>query len=163
MLKIINTACIYASTDKVWSALSELENVSLWAEPILEAFCTSENQSGVGVTRICKLKGGMTIREKWIEWEEGKQFTYIGEGMPMIKSAKNRWSVIDEGNNMTLLKSEAEIELKGGLVGRLLEIPMGVAMKRMGPQALSGFKYWVENGRPFEGQHSKLKAAPAFC
>ena len=161
MLKFENTACIEASRETVWNALADLEKVSWWAEPVLEAHCDNAN-GGVGALRVCKLKGNMEIRERWTAWEPGESFTYIGEGMPLVQFAKNTWS-IHEQNGMILVKSRAEFTFKGGLMGRLLEIPMGLMMKRMGPQALAGLKYWVENGCAYKGDMSKLPLAPVSC
>lgn len=162
MIRLVNSACIESSMEAVWRALSNLENVTLWAEPILEAYCSGETKRGVGAVRVCKLKGNMTIKEKWITWDEGHSFSYVGDGMPLIKSAKNTWSIKNE-NGKTLLVSEAEIEFKGGLFGKLLEFMMASAMRRMGPPTLAAFKYWVEHGRPFEGKHSSLPIAPVTC
>ena len=162
MIRIINTVCIEASMETVWKALSNLENVTLWAEPILEAHCSGVARRGVGAERICKLRGNMTIHEKWISWDEGNSFSYIGYGMPLIKSAKNTWSIKSE-NGKTLLTSDAEIEFKGGIFGKLLEFATATAMRRMGPPTLAAFKYWAENGRPYEGKHSSLPISPVIC
>ena len=162
MIRMTNSACIESSVEAVWNALADIENVTLWAEPILEAHCSSDAKRGIGAVRVCKLKGNMTIQEKWVAWDEGNSFTYIGYGMPLIKSAKNTWSVKRE-NGKTLLTSQAEIECKGGIFGKLLEFVLGSAMRRMGPPTLAAFKYWVENGRPFEGKHSSLPIAPVAC
>lgn len=162
MIRIVNSVCIEASSDSVWQALSNLESVTLWVEPILEARCSGVTRRGVGAERVCRLKGNMTIHEKWISWNEGNSFSYIGYGMPLIKSAKNTWSIKNE-NGKTLLTSDAEIEFKGGIFGRLLEFAMESVMRRMGPPTLSAFKYWVENGRPYEGKHASLPKAPITC
>ena len=162
MIRLANSVCIEASVEVVWKALADIENVTLWVEPILEASCSGDVKRGVGAERICKLKGNMTIREKWIHWDEGKSFAYIAHGLPFMNSAKNMWSIKKE-NDKTLLTSEAEIEFKGGVFGKLLEFIFEPAMRRMGSPALAAFKYWVENGHPFEGKHSALPIAPASC
>lgn len=64
---------------------------------------------------------------------------------------------------MCLVKSCAEFTFKGGFFGRLLEFPMGIIMRKMGPQALAGLKYWIEYGRPYEGNDSKLPIAQISC
>lgn len=164
MIKLVNCVGIDASAEAVWKALSDLESVTLWVEPIVEAYCSGDTKRGVGATRACKLKGNMTIREEWIAWDEGNTFTYVGYGMPFIKSAKNTWSVRKSSEDgQTLLMSEAEIEFKGGALGKLLEFVMGSAMRRIGPRTLAAFKYWVENGHPFKGRHSSLQIIPVAC
>lgn len=164
MIKLVNCVGIDASAEAVWKALSDLENVTLWAEPIVTAHCSGDTKRGVGVTRVCTLKGNMTIREKWIAWDEGSSFTYVGYGLPLIKSAKNTWSFRGSSDgSQTLVMSEAEIEFKGRALGKFLEFAMGSAMRRLGPRTLAAFKYWVEKGRPFEGKHSSLPIITVAC
>lgn len=161
-MKAISSVCINASTAKVWELLSDIEKVSIWAEPVLEAKCTSPSNVGVGAERVCKLKGNMQVKETWVGWNEGKSFTYVAEGIPFTKSAKNTWSIEDE-NGITLLTSVAEIEFKKGILGYLMAAVMKLAMKRQAPQALATFKYWVENGTPYTGKPSALKLGPTRC
>jgi hypothetical protein len=102
------------------------------------------------------------IRERWVTWDEGHSFTYEGFGIPMMKHAANRWSVLPHGER-SLLTSEAELELKGGVLGRLLEPLVGPLLRRMAPNALAGFKYLVEHGQPYNGKASELPRVPATC
>jgi hypothetical protein len=97
-----------------------------------------------------------------VAWEEGVSFTYESSDAPMMKLARNRWSVRAEGNR-TLVISEAEMEFRGGLFGRLLGwifVPLlGVLL----PNPLAKFKFWVEHGRPFQGKASSLPTPNALC
>ena len=161
MLTIENSACIAASIEQVWGALADLEKVSVWAGPILHARCEGSAE-GVGALRVCQLKGNVEIRERWTRWVPGASFTYVGEGMPMVECATNTWSVREE-NGKVRVTSVAEITFKWGLLGRLLEVPMGAMMKRVGPRALAGLKFWIETGRPFDGDDADLPLAPVTC
>jgi hypothetical protein len=80
----------------------------------------------------------------------------------MMRRASNRWSVISQGKR-SLLVSEAELELKGGLFGRLLERILGPLMKKMAPGALASFKDLVEQDRPYAGKSSELPRVAARC
>jgi len=97
-----------------------------------------------------------------VDWEEGQSFKYEGFGLPMVKCACNRWSVRPEGEK-TLLMSEAEVEIKGGFFGRLLEPFMKLMIRRMAPRTLASFKYLVETGRPFKGKPSELPRISSIC
>jgi hypothetical protein len=79
-----------------------------------------------------------------------------------MQRALNRWSVIPQGER-ALLTSEAEVTIKGGVFGRILEPIHGPLMRRMAPSALAGFKYLVEHGRPYVGKASELPRVPASC
>jgi hypothetical protein len=161
MIKLHASVCIDASADLVWQTLAKLEDIQLWSEAVLAARCEGLSQ-GVGAERTCDLRGNITIKERWLAWDEGKSFTYEGIGIPMIKRAKNTWTVHPEGEK-TLLTSDAEVELRGGLVGRLLEPVIAPQMRRLAPSSLAALKYLVENGKPPSGRHAELLPIPSLC
>ena len=137
MLKMKSYACIEASPEKTWSVLADLENLSQWSEPVLSSKYLGELKRGVGAQRVCKLSNNITITEKWTDWEEGVAYTYEGFNLPLVKSAKNTWSVKEE-NGKTLLSTEAEVVLKGGILGRLLE-PIMLLISNNGSGCLGCF------------------------
>jgi hypothetical protein len=114
----------------------------------------------VGAVRVCELKQG-TVVETILEWDEGRSFTYQGEGAPMMKRATNRWTVEPRGSQ-TLVTSTAEVELKGGVVGLLLQPLVKIVASRMGARSLASLKYLVEQGHPYAGGH-RLALAPTAC
>ena len=104
----------------------------------------------------------MIVKEEWTHWDEGNSFTYLASGAPLMKFAKNRWS-LQSVNGKTLLTTESEVELKGGLFGTLLQPLVRIMTNRMGSDALAAFKYLVENGQPYEGKHSSLPRVSPIC
>ena len=66
-------------------------------------------------------------------------------------------------NGKTLLTTESEVVLKGGIFGKILEPLMLLISKKMGSDALSAFKYLVENGQPYEGKHSSFREFQQFA
>lgn len=162
MIKLTNTACIDAPIEKVLAVLADLERVPSWVEPIKRAHCDGGKSSGVGASRTCDLAGGISIKERWTAWDEGKSFEYEAFGMPLIKRTTNRWTLQAEGEK-ALVVSDAEIELKGGLFARLLEHLIPPAMKAMGRRTLTALGYLVENSLPYQGKHRTLALAPRAC
>jgi hypothetical protein len=61
------------------------------------------------------------------------------------------------------LPSEAEVVLKGGQLGRLLEPLITRQIRRMGRRSLAAFKYLVDHGEPPRVPHAKLAPAPITC
>ncbi len=162
MIKLVTSACVKAPATVVWAQLARLEDVQLWADAVLHARCDGALTQGVGAERTCELVGNRTIKERWVAWDEGRSFQYEGFGIPLMQRATNRWSVVPYGDE-ALLISEAELEFKGGVFGRLLELLLGARMRRMAPEALAGFKYLVEHGAPYGGPASALPRPPASC
>ena len=128
-MKLKMTACIDAPKEKVWEAISDISNIDLWVDPILSAHCEGDVKKGLGAQRVCHLKGSMTVREKFVQWEENDSLTYVAEESKYFKSAKNKWSVKTE-NGKTLLTTESEVVLKFGMLGRLLGPVMYLASKK---------------------------------
>lgn len=160
MLKLTGSGCIEAPVSAVWACLSELESIHLWVDAIQRSHCPAQSR-GVGAVRVCELKQA-TIRETILEWDEGRSFQYRGEGAPMLKSATNRWTVEARGNQ-TLVTSSAEVVLKGGLFGRMLEPLLKLVFDRMGARSLATLKYFVEHGQPYTGNAHDLPPAMAIC
>jgi carbon monoxide dehydrogenase subunit G len=162
LISLSGSVCIEAPSEVVWAALARLEDIRLWSEPVVSARCDGELRRGVGAERTCDLRGGITITERWLAWDEGRSFTYEGSGIPLVAHARNEWTVHPEGDR-TLLTSRAEVVLKGGLVGRLFEPVVRYQSNRMGRRAFAAFKYLVEHGEPPLGKHARLPRIPATC
>ena len=158
-MKLNDSVCINAPVEKVWAVLSQLESIPLWVPAIRHAYCPKESR-GVGAERVCELKQA-TIRETIVAWDEGRSFTYRGEGAPMMKRAQNTWRV-DAHGGQTLVTSSAEVELKGGVFGQLFEPLVRRMSMRLGAQSLASLKFLVENGKPYDGS-ARLSRAPATC
>lgn len=161
-MKLKMSVCIEASKEKVWETLSDVTNINLWVDPILSSQYESNKTRGVGTVRVCNLKGNIAVKEEFIAWQEGESYTYQAYGAPLIKSAKNRWS-IESVDGKTLLTSESEVEIKGGVFGKLLEPLMYLMSKRMGTNSLAAIKYLIETERPFEGKMATLPKVPMVC
>jgi carbon monoxide dehydrogenase subunit G len=160
MLKMTGSVCIDASSDAVWSVLSDLESIPLWVGVIRRAHCPGQRR-GLGAVRVCELKQA-TIRETIVSWTENESFTYRGEGAPMMKSAMNTWTVQPVGEQC-LVTTTAEAELSGGVLGKILEPLAKVMFRSMSARTLAALKYLVENGKPYHGDVRELGIAPAGC
>ncbi len=162
MINLLGSVCIEAPAREVWAGLARLEDIQLWSEAVVDARCEGAISQGVGAERTCDLVGGITIKERWLAWEEGRSFAYEGVGIPLVARARNEWTVHAEGER-TLLTSRAEVVLKGGFVGKLLEPLVAYQLNRIGPRTLAAFKYLMEHGEPPQGKHSKLPKIPVAC
>jgi carbon monoxide dehydrogenase subunit G len=160
MLTMTRSACIDAPVEAVWAVLSDLDAIHVWVDSISHSSCPEQDR-GVGAVRLCELKQG-TIRETILEWDEGRSFTYRGEGAPMMKHATNRWSVEPHGTQ-TLVTTTAEVVLKGGVFGVLLQPLVKLMAHRMGARSLASLKYLVEHGQPYRGSRRGLAPAPVGC
>jgi carbon monoxide dehydrogenase subunit G len=162
MIKMSASVCVDAPASKVWAALSELDSIHVWSDSIHRSYCEGQNSRGINAVRVCELSGNVTVKEKIIAWEEGQSFTYTGQGILLIKRATNTWSVEERGRQ-TLVKSSAEVEVKGGVLGQLFEPILILASKQVGRRSLAAFKYLVEHGKPYEGNAKNRLPVPTIC
>jgi carbon monoxide dehydrogenase subunit G len=162
MITLSASVCIEAPAEVVWAQLAKLEDIQLWSEAVVHASCEGAVRQGVGAERTCELAGHRIIQERWVAWDEGRSFQYEGFGIQFMKRVTNKWSVTPHGSQ-SLLTSEAEIEMHGGVFGQVLEQLVGPLMRRMAPGALAGFKYLVEHGHAYAGKVSELPRAPGTC
>jgi hypothetical protein len=162
VIRLESSVCIDAPAPAVWAALARIEDIKLWSAAVRDSRCEGPISRGVGAERTCQLIGGITLRERWLAWDGGHSFTYEGEGLPLVARARNTWTVHAEGEQ-TLLTTRAEVVLKGGPAGRLLEPLLRLQFRRMGPKALAAFKYLVEHNEPPRLKQSRLPAARATC
>ena len=162
LIELTSSVCIDAPHREVWARLARLEDIRLWSEAVRDARCEGARSKGVGAERTCDLARGITITERWLVWDEGRSFTYEGEGIPLVARARNTWS-LDPAGEKTLLTSKAEVILRGGFLGRLFEPVARYAMRRVGSRTLAAFAHLVESGEPPPGKHAKLPRRPAVC
>ncbi|MCR4265933.1 SRPBCC family protein [Nitratireductor sp. ZSWI3] len=161
MLRMRSSVCIEAPAVRVWQCLSAIENIDYWVPAINRAYCETDQKAGVGAVRICHLDK-FDVREEFLEWEEGRSFKYRGVGAPMMAWATNRWRVEPVGDK-TLVTSDVEMMVKGGVLGRLLEPIIYLALRLGLPNGLAPLKYYVETGEPFNGDPRRLPLADAIC
>jgi Polyketide cyclase / dehydrase and lipid transport len=77
-LHLDGSVCIDAPAQDVWAALARLEDIQLWSEAVVRARWNGAITRSVGAERTCDLVGGVTIKERWLEWDEGHSFSYEG-------------------------------------------------------------------------------------
>lgn len=81
-VRIEAAVTVAATRDQVWTVLADNRGWTRWFGPSLES-CepTSEVEHGVGSTRRVKLKGGVTVDERFIVWDEPELWAFTGAAM----------------------------------------------------------------------------------
>ena len=162
MLSLTSSVCIDAPAEAVWAALARIEDIPLWSTDVVTASCPVGHERGVGAQRICHLRGGIELTEIWTSWEDGHTFTYEGQGVPLLRLARNTWTVTPEGTR-TLLTSNAEVTVNGGRLGRLLEPLMAWQGKRMGNRTLNAFASLVNTRDAAKPHRNPRVTHPVSC
>lgn len=160
-MRVTASVCIDRPAHDVWALLADLERIVEWAPGIRSARCPSGRESGTGAVRHCRLTGGIDLVEHFTTWINGVSFTYEGTGLPGVRVARNTWSVEPFGQEQTMLRSEAHVELRGSIRDRILRGLLHWQARRGAAHSLGAFKHIVETGAaPVRGQRCP---APALC
>lgn len=162
MHRMSATACVDAPSSVVWDHLARLDAIHLWTDLVHHSRVDGACHRGIGPERVCELGAGRTNRERVIAWEEGHSYTYVSFDAPMMREARNTWSVTPMGDR-TLVRTDAEIVFRGGWLGQALGYLLVPLLALLLPNPLVRFKFWVENGRPFEGRARALPTPAALC
>ena len=162
MLRTTASACIEAPAHVVWEHLAQLDKLHLWIDLVHHSYISSACATGVGAERTCNLGGSRTLHERVVAWDEGRSFTYESSDAPLMRLARNTWSVTPVGEKC-LVTSEAELELRGGWFANALGWMLLPLIRLLLPNPLAKLKFWVENGRPYEGRARSLPVPLAAC
>jgi len=81
-VRIEASRTVAAPRQSVWDVLCDHRGWPSWFGPAL-ASCepTSEPDHGVGSTRSVKLRGGATVEERFIAWDEPELWSFTGTSM----------------------------------------------------------------------------------
>jgi len=130
------SVAIAAPKEAAWAVLADYGNVHTYVRGILNAYLTTEQASGVGMTRYCALPSMMMMKQYIVEeitaWDEGRSFTYIiTDAAAPITDAWVAWSV--EGDDRRS-KIRARVSYRPkGVMGRLM-LPM---MRKQFPKQMN--------------------------
>jgi mxaD protein len=104
-LHVKKSVTIAAPADKVWEAAKNFNGLNTWHPALAGDELVSGTNNTVGAVRLLTLKGGGTIKEKLLEFDEtGHRFRYsIMEGVLPVSHYTANFVVTAIGTNKTLV------------------------------------------------------------
>jgi carbon monoxide dehydrogenase subunit G len=141
------SVAVAAPKEAAWAVLADYGNVHAYVRGILDAYLTTEQASGVGMTRYCALPPMMMMKQYIVEeitaWDEGRSFTYIiTDAAAPIADASVAWSV--EGNDRrSRIRARVSYRPKG-VMGRLMAPMMRKQSPKQMNAALADMKQHLE-------------------
>lgn len=145
------SVAVAASKEAAWAVLADYGNVHAYVRGILDAYLTTEQVSGVGMTRYCALPRMMMMKQYIVEeitaWDEGRSITYIiTDAAAPITDASVAWSV--EGDDRrSRIRARVSYRPKG-LMGRLMAPMMRKQFPKQMNAALADLKKHLEAHAP---------------
>ena len=104
-LHLKKTITIAASADKVWEASKNFDGLNTWHPALASDEIVSGTNNTVGAVRVLTLKGGGTIKEKLLAFDEsGHRFRYaIVESVLPVSHYSSTFVVTSTGTDKTLV------------------------------------------------------------
>lgn len=105
---------INAPREKIWAILADFGGVDKWAPNVAHSASITAAKSGLGCERSCEIPQVGSLRERIIEWNEGKGYKYEIAAIPgtPVKSAYTTWSINEDGDQ-TIVMLASEFQLSG--------------------------------------------------
>lgn len=139
---------INAPKERVWAVLADFGGIGKWAPNVAHSASLTAASNGVGCERSCEIPQVGSLREKIIEWDEGKGYRYEVSAIPgtPARSASTTWSTREEGDQTVV-----ELASQFQLVGNEDDNKMFLEQTRMlMSTTLAGLKQFVETGKKME-------------
>lgn len=149
MTTLRNHVHIDAPVEEVWNVLADFGGIAAFNPGVVKSRSLGSANSGRGAERQCDLDAKSYIRERIVDWHDGKDLTleiYEGKGTPPFKDASTTFTVTTSGTG-TRVSSILQYRIKGGPLGRLLD--RLVVSRKFAPAmvgVLAGLKRHVETG-----------------
>jgi mxaD protein len=104
-LHVKKSITIAAPADKVWEASKNFNGLATWHPALASDEIVTGTNNTVGAVRLLTLKGGGTIKEKLLEFDEtGHRYRYaILEGVLPVSHYSSTFVVTSVGNDKTLV------------------------------------------------------------
>ena len=157
MHKVTSTSLVELDLDSTWQRLSDLSKAHFYVPDLNRTEITTEQQTGVGVSRRVYGKRPPII-ETVSAWQEGQGFTLKltndkGDGVPpMFSRANFHYAISRETDQQTRLTNTMEFEMKFGLLGSLLAKLIKPEIQKMQDQITVGQKLFYETGEKAQRQ-----------
>ena len=140
-IRIEAATTVAATREQVWQVLVDHRGWPSWFGPSLVS-CepTSTPEHGVGSTRTVRLRGGASVDERFIAWDEPELWAFTGlTGPPVWKALVERATLVpvDGGTQVTYRMAIEPARGCGWLVNLMgggVRKAVGQALENLGPE-----------------------------
>lgn len=147
MAIIHNQVDIQAPVEKIWEALSNIEELEKYDPTVKRSIALSPNRSGIGSKRKVDMRDGKNwFEEECTAWQPNKALTYELTSCSFpIHRLKHSYSFRVKGD-VTSVKQVMDYTVKFGLLGKVMDKLMIRKQSDAGiKKFLAGLKSFIEN------------------
>jgi ribosome-associated toxin RatA of RatAB toxin-antitoxin module len=125
MTTLHNAITINAPVDKIWDALSDIEELEKYDPTVKKSIALSQARIGIGATRKVSMKDGKNwFEENVTVWKPNEALTYelTACSFPVHK-LKHSYEFEQKGNQIRVTQV-MEYQIKYGIFGKILDVLM---------------------------------------
>lgn len=165
MIKAKKVVSLNVPAEKVWSVISQFQNVQHFHPLVEKSPMLSQHNEGVGAKRRCEFYDKTSVVEEITHWEEGRSFTVeLTEASMPLKKATASLSVRQINKKSSEISLEMDYVVKGGPLGWVMgTVMMRPMMQKMFTKVLKALEYHCVTGKLVgkEGAPANFKPAMA--
>jgi ribosome-associated toxin RatA of RatAB toxin-antitoxin module len=146
MTRLYNEMIIQASIEKIWDALSNIEELEHYDPTVKRSVALSKATSGVGATRkVDMLDGKNWFEEKVTVFKQHEALTFELTACTFPIHGLTHSYTFEKIGHQTKVKQVMEYEVKFGAIGKILDVLMIRKQTEKGIQKFfSGLKSYIE-------------------
>jgi ribosome-associated toxin RatA of RatAB toxin-antitoxin module len=147
MATLHNEIVISAPIERIWKALSEIENLDKYDPTVLKSTAISQSRSGVGAKRKVVMRDGKNwFEEQCTAWKPNEALSYELTACSFPIHKLNHSYSFETRNSQVKVKQVMQYKVKFGWFGKLLDDLMIRKQSDSGiKRFLSGLKSFAEN------------------
>lgn len=146
MTTLLNEIVINSSIEKIWEALTNIEELEKYDPTVKKSTALSQSKSGIGATRKVDMKDGKNwFEEKVTVFKQNEALTYELTACSFpVQNLKHSYS-FEKVGNQTKVKQVMEYQIKFGIFGKILDALMIRKQSNSGVKKFfSGLKSYAE-------------------
>ena len=146
MTTLTNEIIIDAPIEKIWDALSNIEELDRYDPTVNKSEVLSPQKNGIGARRKVRMKDGKNwFEEECTVWKTNESLTYELTACSFpVHNLKHTYS-FDRIENKIKVKQQMNYQMKFGILGKILDAAMAKRQSNKGiRQFLDGLKMYTE-------------------
>ena len=120
MAKIKREIKIDRTVEEVWTKVTDFEKMPTWFYGERSVTVLSD-KLGIGTERIVTIITGQSYRERFIQWDAKRAFSYLVLDPPLFIKQWKAFICLRPVSNGVVVRFEIHKEIKYGILGRLMD------------------------------------------
>ncbi|MEZ4361955.1 MAG: SRPBCC family protein [Kofleriaceae bacterium] len=164
MSTLTRARVIPAPSSKVWAVLRDFAGVHRWHPKVETSPLLSDNNEGLGATRVCHFYDGTSVKERVVEYREGESMKIeLSEFSMPLHRASATLTVRATSTKMTEVTMQMDYDVKFGPLGWIMSsLMIQPMMGKMFEKVLGSLEHHLVTGELIGRDGEHIRPAAAF-